>query len=187
MKNKKFLAGEEAGTYIVPEQVTEADILDMALKLARVRLSKGRKIEQPSSAFSYLQTLMHEYEHEVFGVLFLDTKHRVIRFEELFKGKREAIKVDRRLTAAFGAAPARKAPGDLVGKLGERRSAGGIHATDCLKRVDRARQVGQVGLDLLSRSRKGRVLVPRLRTWRSRVLDATAHVQRPRAPRPQRR
>ncbi|MFB0975548.1 MAG: DNA repair protein RadC, partial [Tolumonas sp.] len=24
MKNKKFLAGEEAGTYIVPEQVTEA-------------------------------------------------------------------------------------------------------------------------------------------------------------------
>ena len=62
MKNKKFLAGEEAGTYIVPEQVTEADILDMALKLARGRLSKGRKIEQPSSAFSYLQTLMHEYE-----------------------------------------------------------------------------------------------------------------------------
>jgi len=87
MKNRKFLAGEEAGTYIVPEQVTEADILDMALKLARGRLSKGRKIEQPSSAFSYLQTLMHEYEHEVFGVLFLDTKHRVIRFEELFKGR----------------------------------------------------------------------------------------------------
>ncbi|MEF1303917.1 DNA repair protein RadC, partial [Vibrio owensii] len=28
MKNRKFLAGEEAGTYIVPEQVTEADILD---------------------------------------------------------------------------------------------------------------------------------------------------------------
>ncbi|MEO0890658.1 MAG: JAB domain-containing protein, partial [Pseudomonadota bacterium] len=93
MKNKKFLAGEEAGTYIVPEQVTEADILDMALKLARVRLSKGRKIEQPSSAFSYLQTLMHEYEHEVFGVLFLDTKHRVIRFEELFKGTLDAASV----------------------------------------------------------------------------------------------
>ncbi len=93
MKNKKFLAGEEAGTYIVPEQVTEADILDMALKLARGRLSKGRKIEQPSSAFSYLQTLMHEYEHEVFGVLFLDTKHRVIRFEELFKGTLDAASV----------------------------------------------------------------------------------------------
>jgi len=49
MKNKKFLAGEEAGTYIVPEQVTEADILDMALKLARGRLSKGRKIEHRRS------------------------------------------------------------------------------------------------------------------------------------------
>lgn len=44
MKNKKFLAGEEAGTYIVPEQVTEADILDMALKLARGRLSKVAKL-----------------------------------------------------------------------------------------------------------------------------------------------
>jgi len=93
MKTRKFLAGEEAGTYIVPEQVTEADILDMALKLARGRLSKGRKIEQPSSAFSYMQTLMHEYEHEVFGVLFLDTKHRVIRFEELFKGTLDAASV----------------------------------------------------------------------------------------------
>lgn len=93
MKNRKFLAGEDAGTYIVPEQVTEADILDLALKLARGRLSKGRKIEQPSSAFSYLQTLMHEYEHEVFGVLFLDTKHRVIRFEELFKGTLDAASV----------------------------------------------------------------------------------------------
>ena len=59
MKNKKFLAGEEAGTYIVPEQVTEADILDMALKLARGRLSKGRKIEQPSSAFSVI--LVHNH------------------------------------------------------------------------------------------------------------------------------
>ncbi|GAB3234694.1 JAB domain-containing protein [Pseudaeromonas pectinilytica] len=101
MKNKKFLAGEETGTYIVPEQVTEADILDMALKLARGRLSKGRKIEQPSSAFSYLQTLMHEYEHEVFGVLFLDTKHRVIRFEELFKGTLDAASVYPREVTAY--------------------------------------------------------------------------------------
>ena len=90
MKNKKFLAGEEAGTYIVPEQVTEADILDMALKLARGRLSKGRKIEQPSSAFSYLQTLMHEYEHEVFGVLFLGQLIYImvmLKFHDLVKQK----------------------------------------------------------------------------------------------------
>ena len=93
MKNRKFLTGEEAGTYIVPEQVTEADILHMALKLARSRLSKGRKIERPSSSFSYLQALMHNYEHEVFGVLFLDQRHRVIRFEELFKGTLDTASV----------------------------------------------------------------------------------------------
>lgn len=93
MKSRKFLAGEEAGTYIVPEHITEADILDMALRLSRKRLRKGRIIGSANEAFLYLQALMHEYEHEVFGVLFLDTKHRVIRFEELFKGTLDAASV----------------------------------------------------------------------------------------------
>ena len=56
-ENRKFLAGEEAGTYIVPEQVTEADILDMALKLARGRLSKGRKLN------SYHRRRSHTCKH----------------------------------------------------------------------------------------------------------------------------
>ncbi|MGL5389884.1 MAG: RadC family protein [Shewanella sp.] len=93
MNNRKFFAGEAAGTYVVPEQVTETDILAMALKLAHDRFSKGRKIEQPSSVFSYLQTLMHKYEYEVFGAIFLDTKLRVIRFEALFKGTLDAVSV----------------------------------------------------------------------------------------------
>ncbi len=35
---------------------------------------------------TYLQSLLHDYDHEVFGALFLDNKHRLIAFEELFRG-----------------------------------------------------------------------------------------------------
>ncbi|MEX2333766.1 MAG: DNA repair protein RadC, partial [Pseudohongiella sp.] len=53
---------------------------------ARRKLARGCKITQPSQAFEHLRLLLQDYEHEVFSVLFLDTQHRVIRFEEMFRG-----------------------------------------------------------------------------------------------------
>jgi DNA repair protein RadC len=86
MKHAKLKAGEVAGTYHVTSPVTEADIITMAKRFARRKLTKGSKITQPSQAFEHLQLLLQDYEHEVFSVLFLDSQHRVIRFEELFRG-----------------------------------------------------------------------------------------------------
>ncbi|WP_276148498.1 JAB domain-containing protein, partial [Pseudomonas aeruginosa] len=34
-----------------------------------------------------------DYEHEVFALLLLDSKHRVIRFEELFRGTLDSASV----------------------------------------------------------------------------------------------
>ncbi|MBO1518095.1 RadC family protein [Oceanisphaera pacifica] len=93
MNQKKFIAGEQRGTYLAPELLTEADILNMAQKLARRRLAKGRVINQPELAFEYLQTLLQHYEHEVFGVVFLDNQHRILGFEELFRGTIDAASV----------------------------------------------------------------------------------------------
>ncbi|WP_432415354.1 RadC family protein [Chromohalobacter israelensis] len=93
MTHRKLIAGEVAGTYHVTEAVTEGELLQIAKRLARRRLAKGRKITQPSSAFEYLQVLMQDYEHEVFSALFLDSQHRVIRFEELFRGTLDAASV----------------------------------------------------------------------------------------------
>ena len=86
MKNSKFKIDEENGTYTVASPVTENDILSMARRLAKNRLAKGNAIERPSSAFIYLQTLMSQYEREVFGAIFLDNQHRIILFEEIFFG-----------------------------------------------------------------------------------------------------
>lgn len=93
MNQKKFIAGEQRGTYLAPELLTEADILNMAQKLARRRLAKGRVINQPELAFEYLQTLLQHYEHEVFGAVFLDNQHRILGFEELFRGTIDAASV----------------------------------------------------------------------------------------------
>lgn len=86
MKNTKFKIDEANGTYTVSSSVTENDILSMARRLAKNRLAKGNAIERPSSAFIYLQTLMSQYEREVFGAVFLDNQHRIISFEEIFLG-----------------------------------------------------------------------------------------------------
>jgi len=91
--NHKFKAGETRGTYVLAEPVTAEEILTMANKLARSKLSKGKALTSPSLTYSCLQTLLQEYEHEVFAILFLDSQHRVIKFEELFQGTLNAASV----------------------------------------------------------------------------------------------
>lgn len=86
MKYHKLIAGETTGTYVMESPVTEADILQMAQQLAMSRLSKGRALTEPKQVFSHLQTLLQYHEREVFAMLLLDTKHRVIGFRELCRG-----------------------------------------------------------------------------------------------------
>ncbi|GKW48605.1 RadC family protein [Halomonas sp. NCCP-2165] len=93
MNHRKLRAGEVAGTYRITDTVTEAELLSIAKAFARRRLAKGRKITQPALAFEYLQILLQEYEHEVFSAVFLDSQHRVISFEELFRGTIDSASV----------------------------------------------------------------------------------------------
>ena len=93
MKYHKLKAGETTGTYVMESPVTEADILQMAQQLAMSRLSKGRALTEPRHVFSHLQTLLQYHEHEVFALLLLDTKHRVIGFRELFRGSLDGANV----------------------------------------------------------------------------------------------
>lgn len=93
MKFHKLRAGEAPGTYVMESPVTETDILHMAQQLARKRLAKGRPLTDPQSVFTHLQTLLQHYEHEVFALLLLDTRHRVIGFHELFRGTLDGASV----------------------------------------------------------------------------------------------
>lgn len=93
MPTHKFKAGETQGTYVLTEPVTTEEILAMANRLARARVTKGKALTSPSLTYSCLQTLLQGYEREVFAILFLDSQHRVIKFEELFQGTLDAASV----------------------------------------------------------------------------------------------
>ena len=94
MRYHLLKAGQEPGTYVMESSVvTENDILTMAKQLSRKRLSKGRPLESPSVVKEHLRALIHDYEHEVFGVLLLNTKHKIIGFHELFRGTIDSASV----------------------------------------------------------------------------------------------
>ncbi len=93
MRLHKLKAGESAGSYLMEIPVTEQDILRMAQQLARLRLRKGSALTSPQSVFLHLQTLLQYHEHEIFGLLLLDTRHRVLGFHEQFRGSLDGASV----------------------------------------------------------------------------------------------
>ncbi len=86
MIHTKLRAGETAGTYVIAEPVTEAELFEMAQRMARRRLARGRKILNPSQVYQAMQTYLSDFDHEVFGLLYLDNAHRSLGFDVLFRG-----------------------------------------------------------------------------------------------------
>lgn len=93
MRLHKLKANESTGTYQIESPVSETEILLMARQLANLRLRRGRALTSPKDVFSHLQTLLGDYEHEVFALLLLDNRHRVIVFHELFRGTLDGANV----------------------------------------------------------------------------------------------
>lgn len=91
MRLHKLKASDSTGTYLVESPATETDILLMARQLANLR--QGRALTSPKEVFSHLQALPAEYEHEVFALLMLDNRHRVIVFHELIRGTLDGASV----------------------------------------------------------------------------------------------
>ena len=46
----------------------------------------GEAIRSPADTEGYLKARLHRLGHEVFCCLFLDNRHRVLRFDEMFRG-----------------------------------------------------------------------------------------------------
>lgn len=61
-------------------------VLEMARRHLREGLQRGAALTSPQQAIDYLSAQLRDYAHEVFACLWLDSQHRVIRFEELFHG-----------------------------------------------------------------------------------------------------
>ncbi|PIE37327.1 MAG: hypothetical protein CSA54_01590 [Gammaproteobacteria bacterium] len=61
-------------------------VLEMARRHLLETLQRGEELSSPRLVFQFLRQQLRDYHHEVFACLWLDNRHRVIQFEELFRG-----------------------------------------------------------------------------------------------------
>ena len=65
---------------------TGDEIIDAAVAEINRRFARGTEITSPDKTKEFLRLRLSHLEHEVFAVLWLDNRHRVLAFEELFRG-----------------------------------------------------------------------------------------------------
>jgi len=68
-------------------------VLEMGRRHLWERLQRGEALSSPDETRHFLQSRLRDYPHEVFACLLLDNRHRVIAFEELFRGTIDAASV----------------------------------------------------------------------------------------------
>ncbi len=56
-------------------------------------IHRSDKLRSPSDTRNFLRSRLRNYDHEVFAVLFLDNQHRVLAYEELFRGTLDSCTV----------------------------------------------------------------------------------------------
>lgn len=68
-------------------------VVEMARRHLAEKLRRDSVLESPLVVRDYLKSMLRHEPHEVFGCLFLDTKHRVLAFEALFQGSIDSTSV----------------------------------------------------------------------------------------------
>lgn len=70
-----------------------AAALELGQRLLGAELERGAVLTDPHAAGRYFSQRLRGKPHEVFAVLFLDTRHRALAFEELFRGTIDGAEV----------------------------------------------------------------------------------------------
>ncbi len=103
-----FLEDESHGRYRVTRPVTIEEMSDFIRTHLEERFRRTDILTSPDETKNYLTVRLADLPHEVFASIFLDNKHRVIEYEELFRGTidgasvhpREVVKAALRHNAA---------------------------------------------------------------------------------------
>ena len=67
--------------------------LELASRHLAARLERGEALTDPHAAGRYFSQRLRGHASEVFAALFLDTRHRALAFEELFRGTVDGAEV----------------------------------------------------------------------------------------------
>ena len=82
----RFSTGLVADAGNAQVQVSDEEVIDMALRILAQRLSQSSPLDHPRATRQYLAVRFAGLEHEVFTCLYLDNHRRVIACEDLFRG-----------------------------------------------------------------------------------------------------
>lgn len=85
------------GHYHLTPTTTEEEILRAAEEILTRRFRRGDALSDPQAAGRLLKARLAHIESEVFSVVFLDTRHRVIAVEDLFHGGIDGCEVHPRV------------------------------------------------------------------------------------------
>jgi len=74
------------GDYAELRAATAAEIIAAARRAMTRRVHRGTSMSSPRAVREFLAVKLGTLEHEIFAVLLLDTRHRLIDYVELFRG-----------------------------------------------------------------------------------------------------
>ena len=77
---------DNEGNYAFTRSLHEGEIVELATSIVAKQFFKREMIASPKDTIEYLTLRLAHLEHEVFCCMFLDTRHRVLRFETMFQG-----------------------------------------------------------------------------------------------------
>ena len=72
-------------------------LLDLALQVLAQRHRRGEPLTSPEASRAYLRLKIGERKFEVFACVFVENRHRIIAFEELFQGTIDGASVHPRV------------------------------------------------------------------------------------------
>lgn len=84
---------DSEGRYRFKRKVAPEQILQIAASILEVKLNLGDVLSNPSDTKRYLSYQIGVLEHETFCCLFLDNRHRILQFEQIFAGTIDACSV----------------------------------------------------------------------------------------------
>ena len=88
---------EQIATY---KGLTPELVLAMSAELLKEKMERGCALTSPAMTLEYLQCVLKGKEREIFHVLFLDTRHRVIAGVDMFTGSIDGACIYPRIVAA---------------------------------------------------------------------------------------
>jgi DNA repair protein RadC len=92
-KNSPVLIEAGEGRYHLSEPASLDDVYNLMLSLLEIKYLRPDTLSTPDAVRRFLQVKLANREHEVFSVVFLDSQHRVISYEEMFRGTIDAAAV----------------------------------------------------------------------------------------------